>query len=103
MKKYLFYIFLFIPILFINIPEYVELNNIAVIDKITIKCINNYYYITLREVIPIKDDNGIKYKYKYYKDNGNNINYIINKIDNNTKRKLYYKRAIIKYKDCKKE
>lgn len=103
MKKYLFIILLFFPLLFIKIPSYVELNNLSIIDKITIKCDNNKYIITLREIIPIKNDNGIKYKYKYYKGNGTNINIIIKEIDNNTKRKLYYKTSKYKYINCRKK
>ena len=90
MRKYLL-LLLFIPLFFIEIPKYNELNNLAIIDKINIKCIDNEYIVTLREVIPLKDDNGIKYDYKYYKDTGNNINDIISNIDKNTKKVIYLK------------
>lgn len=64
MKKiFILFIILFTFSLFIKLPKYKELNHLKIIDKITIKC--DYY--VLREIIPIKDDGGIEYDYKYYK------------------------------------
>lgn len=60
-------------ILFMNIPKYGELNNISVIDKITIICNKDYYDVTLREVHLIRKDNGITFKYNYYKNKIDNI------------------------------
>ena len=99
MKKYLFLLLLLIPLLFIKIPEYNELNNLAIIDRIYISC-NNNYNVKLREIIPIKDNNGIKYEYKYYKGNGNNIYSIIKNIDEKTKKKLFYKHVENIYSKC---
>ena len=88
MKKYLvLFLVIFIFSFFIKKDKYIELNDLKIIDRITIKCNK----IILREVIPIRDDNGIEYKYKYYKINN------LNSINNN----YYTKRAKIINK-CKK-
>lgn len=84
MKKILILIIIIIgTYLLLDIPKYIELNDLKIIDRITINCDN----IILREIIPVKDDNSIEYKYKYY-----------NKISN----KFYYKKAKIINK-CKKK
>lgn len=62
-----------IIILNLIIPKYKELNNIKIIDGIGIKEKNNTYTIYFREIIPIKDNNSITYKYKYYKTNDKDI------------------------------
>ena len=48
------------------VPKYVELNNLIIIDKIEIKYTNKYY-VRLREILPIRDNNGINYTYNTYK------------------------------------
>lgn len=58
------FVILFILSLFVKLPKYRELNYLKIIDKVTFYC----DYISLREVIPTKDDNGIEYNYKYYKE-----------------------------------
>ena len=62
MKKYILIIILIILSCFIKIPKYKELNHLKVIDKIVIDCDETI----LREIIPMRDDNGIEYKYRYY-------------------------------------
>ena len=85
MKKILILIIIIIgTYLLLDIPKYIELNDLKIIDRITINCDN----IILREIIPVKDDNSIEYKYKYY-----------NKINNN----FYYKKAKIINKCQKKK
>lgn len=76
------------------IPKYNELNNIILIDKITIKHIDNKYNIVLREKYLTKEENNLKYKYKYYYDTIENINNI-NKLYN---KKFYLKKAKYIYK-----
>ena len=71
------------------IPKYTELNHLIIIDGIGIEKENNIYTIYLREIIPIKDNNSIKYEYKYYKEKDNDINKAINKIKDKTNKKLY--------------
>ena len=94
MKKTLFIIILLFSIsLFIHIPDYIELNDLIIIDKISIDC--NDKTIKYREVIPYKDNNSISYKYKNYKYSFDNIDKFFNK--NN----IYYKKAKIKWENCK--
>ena len=63
MNKTIFIIILlFIISLFIHIPNYLELNDLIIIDKIDIDCQNKT--INYKEVIPYKDNNSINYKYK---------------------------------------
>lgn len=66
----------FFTILIFDVPKYNELNNISVIDKITIKCRDNYYDINMREVTLLRKDNGITFRYDYYKNKIKNINKI---------------------------
>lgn len=75
--------------LFFKIPQYLELNNLKIIEGIGLDCYNkNNLY--LKEIIPEKDDNGIEYKYQIYissnKINNNyylkNTKYIITNCDN---------------------
>jgi len=66
MKKLLI-IMLLIPTFFIKIPDYVELNNLIIIDTIIVKEDKNHIKLYLKEIIPTKSDQGITYKYKYYK------------------------------------
>ena len=67
MKK-IIYILILISIFIV--PPYKELNNIKIIDAIGID--NNKIY--LREVIPNKNNNEIKYKYKLNEINKKDIN-----------------------------
>lgn len=92
MKKILI-IILLIPTLFIKIPEYVELNNLIIIDTIIIQEENNHIKIYLKEIIPTKNNQGITYKYKYYQEEGNDIKNIISKIKKNTNKKIYLQKA----------
>jgi len=90
MKKKLILVIILIALsIFVKIPNYVELNNLAIIESIGIDYNNSHYTIYLKEVIPIKDDLGINYKYKYYKDDGKNIRETITKLKSKTKKKLY--------------
>ena len=58
------FIILFLFSLFAKIPRYRELNHLKIIDKIYVYC----DYNKLREILPTRDDNGIEYEYKYYKE-----------------------------------
>ena len=92
MKKIIMITIILIGYFFI--PKYNELNNIILIDKITIKHIDNKYNIVLREKYLTKEENNLKYKYKYYYDTIENINNI-NKLYN---KKFYLKKAKYIYK-----
>ena len=78
---------------FLHIPHYVELNNLAIIEGIGVSFKNNHYTIYLKEIIPIKDEQGINYEYNYYQEDGKTIKKAFNKIQNKTKKKLYLKEA----------
>lgn len=64
MRKIMLLLLILIPLLFIKIPKYKELNNLNIITDIGIDCKNNTIY--LKEIIPVKDDDGIEYKYKLH-------------------------------------
>ena len=101
MKKTIIIIFLIIIIkLIIPIKPYVELNNIKIIKEINVSC-NNTYTITLKEIQTVKDNNGIKYKYKNKTIKDENIDKILNRIKNDNK--IYIKKAKIKDINCNKK
>lgn len=93
MKKILLIITIILELLIIDIPTYVELNNIAIIEEITIIKEKNKYKIKLKEIIPIKANQGIEYKYKYYEEESTTLKKTIKKINQKTKKKLYLKKA----------
>lgn len=93
MKK-LFVLFLVILGAFLfKIPEYRELNNIAIIEGIAIEYDGTNYTVYLKEVIPVKSDRGIDYEYKYYKERASSIDKAYKEIISNIKKKLYLKRC----------
>lgn len=89
MKRAILFIVLIILSLFLHIPDYVELNDLAIIEGIGISYENNHYTIYLKELIPVKDDQGIKYQYKYYYDNGDSVLDAYQKIALKAKKKIY--------------
>lgn len=89
MKKYILIIIIIIELVTFKIPPYIELNNLAIIEEITVEKENNHYTLTLKETIPIKDDQGINYKYKYYTKTAKTIKKAYNYLQNSTKKKLY--------------
>ena len=82
-------ILLLIPLLFINIPPYIELNNLAIIEEIWIIQNKEKYTLYLKEIIPIKEDNSIKYEYKYYESTNKNIKSCLKEINKHTKKTIY--------------
>jgi len=72
-KTIILFLILLIFSFLIKQPKYIELNNLHIIDKITIYCDKTIY----REIIPNKDNNGLKYNYKYH--NKLNKNYYTKK------------------------
>ena len=93
MKKIILIILIVLELSIIKIPSYKELNNLAIIEEIKVIKVNDKYTITLKEIIPIKENDGINYKYKYYKESSNSITDTIDKLNNQTKKKLYLKKA----------
>ena len=71
MKYKYFIFFLGIVILcFLPNKKYVELNHLKILSSIRVECNDYEYAITLIEVIPLKENNSVEYKYKkYYKKN----------------------------------
>ena len=104
MKKYLPLIMIFLlPLFFIKIPEYKELNNLIIIKTIEVKCDNNKYNVKLKEIIPEKNDTSIEYKYKNYEDEGDNLKEIKEKIEKKTNKKFYYRKTDYLITNCNNE
>ena len=80
MKKLILIIIIIIELLIIKIPPYIELNNIAIIEEVTLIKQDNKYHLTLKEIIPTKAEQTIKYKYKTYKSTGTSIKNALNNI-----------------------
>ncbi len=95
MKKVLLILLIIVSIYFIKIPKYVELNNLAIIEGAGIYYNKKEYTIWLKEIIPLKEEEGINYEYHYYKGSANSLSKALSKIEKNTKKKLYFKQ--IKY------
>ena len=93
MKKLFLLVLVLLGAFIFKIPEYVELNNLAIIEAIGIDFTNDKYTVYLKEVIPKKDENGIKYEYKYYKSSDLNLEDVYKKLSDKTKKKLYYNDA----------
>lgn len=92
MKKIIIIAIIIIGYFFV--PDYNELNNIILIDKITIKHKDNKYNVILREKYLTKEESNLKYKYKYYYDTIENINNITKTYN----KKFYLKKAKYIYK-----
>ncbi len=83
-------LFLIVLLFSFFVPKYIELNNLIIIDKIEI-IYKDKYYVRLREVLPIRDNNGIKYTYNTYK-------YSFDEIDDftyyfNNKKRFYFNKV----------
>lgn len=92
-NKIILIVIILLPLLFIKIPKYKELNNLIIIKKIDVTCTNNKYIIELEEIFPEKNDTSIKYKYKKYKEEGSNLDEIKKSIEDNSNKKFYYGKA----------
>lgn len=91
MRKIIILIIIIIIIIlgYLNIPNYNELNNLIIIDKIII--IKNE--IVLREKYISKEDNNQTYKYNYYKITEKRKNNIEKSFNNKYHKKAYIKKA----------
>lgn len=85
MKKYL--LILLIILLYFLVPKYNELNHISIIKYIGIEKYDDKTIYYLKEIIPYKENNNIKYKYKIYTGNS------IEEIEKNQNKKLYLNKA----------
>lgn len=93
MKKFLIITLAILGAFLFKIPEYRELNDLAIIEGIAVYYDGNNYTVYLREVIPIKSEQGIDYEQKYYKSDANTVEKCYKKITENTAKKLYLKRC----------
>lgn len=93
MKKIIILILITLIFYTIGIPKYTELNNLAIIEGVGVSYKDERYIVYLKEVIPVKNDQGIKYKYKYYEEEGDEIEKVFEKLKTKTKKKLYLKKA----------
>ena len=80
--------------------KYVELNNLVIIDGIGVDCSDNQYNIYLKEIIPIKDDSGIEYEYKYYNVKDDDLEKSYNLFDEKISKKIYYKSTKYVISNC---
>lgn len=102
MRKYIFiiyFIFCSIFLILVEIPNYVELNDLIIVDSIGIDC-SNSNTIYIKETIPIKSDNKINYKYKIYSYSDSNFNNLISGINEKISKKIYYDRVKKIYTNC---
>ena len=99
MRKYIiFLIIIILSYFFYPIKSYIELNNLAIIDKIEVNCSLDYKFI-LREIIPIKSNNSLNYKYKDIIFIGDNLSSINKQISNYSK-KIYLKHIKVFKSNC---
>lgn len=94
MKKIIVLLVLIITFGFIiKIPEYHELNDLAIIQGVSVEYKNNSYIVYMKEVIPIRSDMGIDYKFKYYEGESSDLEKAIERVQDRTKKRLYYKKV----------
>lgn len=93
MKKIFILILIILGGIIFKIPEYKELNQLAIIESIGLYYDESNYVIYLREIIPIKSDEGIDYEYKYYEAKAGSIKKCFDKVVKNSKKKFYLKRC----------
>jgi hypothetical protein len=92
MKRIILIIIVFIGLIFIKIPKYIELNNLIIVEGIGLEC-RDEYTLYIKEVIPIKSDNGITYKYKIYENKSNEIDKLFDDIIDNSNKLIFYRDA----------
>ena len=101
-KTVVIIILLLLTILILKIPNYVELNDLAIIQGIGFSCNTKEKTMYLKEIIPIKGETGIEYQYEYYQGSGKNIKSILKKIEQKTKKKIYLSQTKFIITNCKK-
>ena len=97
-KKVIILLFLILIKILLPINPYIELNHLNIIHKIKVTC-KNQYQIEYYEILPQKEDNGIKYEYKKYHVESKDLIKGLQKIEN--KKNIYKKKAKIIIKNCK--
>ena len=94
-------ILLILPVFIFKVPEYVELNDLAIIRGVGLSCQGEKVTLTLKEIIPIKGENGITYQYEYYQGESEDISGSYRKILDKTKKKLYLSKVKFLVTNCK--
>lgn len=89
MKKIIIITILILSLFIVKIPEYVELNNLAIIESVGISYKDNIYEVHVKEVIPYRNDEGISYRYKYYSSNSDTIKKALVNIEKKCNKKIY--------------
>lgn len=87
--------------LLLPLGEYVELNDLAIIRGVAVGCGEEEVQLYLKEVIPVKVEQGIKYQYDFYQATGKNITRSYQRITDKTKKKLYLRKIKFLVTDCK--
>lgn len=101
MKKYVLIIVIIIfMMIFIKVDDYVELNNLVLVDGIGVSCRDNSYVLFIKEIIPKKKDTGIEYSYKVYEDTNSSIEGAYKNISKEVSKKIYSKEARYIITDC---
>ena len=80
----------FFLLFFLPVPSYVELNDLALIQSMNITCLDSNYMVTLYEVLPKKEDNGIQYDHQSYKKEGKDFTSIKASLEMEIPKKIYY-------------
>ena len=94
MKKIIVLVVLIITFGFIiKIPEYHELNDLAIIQGVGVEYENNSYTVYMKEVIPVRSDMGIDYEFKYYEGESSDLEKAVERVQDKTKKKLYYNKV----------
>lgn len=93
MKKAIILLIIFCTLYLIGIPRYTELNNLAIIETVGVSYEESKYYVYLKEVIPVKDDQGIKYEYKYYTGIGDDVEEAYSKLVKKASKKIYLNKS----------
>ncbi len=94
MKKIIVLVVLIIMFGFIiKIPEYHELNDLAIIQGVGVEYKNHSYIVYMKEVIPVRSDMGIDYEFKYYEGESSDLEKAIERVQDKTKKKLYYNKV----------
>lgn len=86
-------ILVLVPIFIFKIPEYVELNDLAIIEGIGLSCHEDGVTLYLKEVVPVKSDAGITYQYNYYQSDGKKLDKAYQKIQNKEDKKIFMNRS----------
>ncbi len=87
MKKVI-YIIIFLCLIF-GTNNYQELNSISIITNIGIEKNKSNYKLIYQEVIPVREDNTINNKYKYYESLGESLEECQKKLNEKIVKKVY--------------